>query len=244
MFQAVADSRARVMGKTSRTYAEALSNVCAARETLPDMAGTLKICREVVDLYVALDGEDSLEVAQSRCNLANILRSAGQLDAAGETVDACITTLAAILGPDDGHVLPVALTIRAEIARARGDTDAALADIRQAQAMADAALGRDNAAHAERLRKIAELLTDRGDPAAALPVARRALQVSEGETWPAEHWGSLYFCLARSLLSTGGDAETAREYGRTAAKHLRDDLPAAADSLREVEEWLATAASP
>ena len=244
MFQAVADSRARVMGKTSRTYADALSNVCAARETLPDMAGTLKICREVVDLYVALDGEDSLEVAQSRCNLANILRSAGQLDAAGETVDACITTLAAILGPDDGHVLPVALTIRGEIARARGDTDAALADIRQAQAMADAALGRDNAAHAERLRKIAELLIDRGDPAAALSAGRRALQLSEGETWPAEHWGSLYFCLARSLLSTGGDAETAREYGRTAAEHLRDDLPAAADDLREVEEWLATTASP
>jgi eukaryotic-like serine/threonine-protein kinase len=173
------------------TAREVLAN-CRARGG--DTDGAAVIARDVLEARLAIG--DTLEVARSQMQLANLAGTAGRIDEAVTWVDQALASLAP-LGDDHPDAI-VALQHLAHLHQRRGDFAAAEASFRESLARRRRVYGDDHANVAWAEADLAWTLHERGDHAAAAELLRTALPKLRQRLGD----GHLYFSEAIHRLGT------------------------------------------
>jgi len=162
---------------------------------------------------------------------AATLQAAGDLDGARHTWSA----LAAQAG---GPVGAEAAFRHAELLRAAGDREAALAGYRDAATRWERARGPDHPDLAYALTGWGTLALERGEVTPAIAALERAVQLRSIRGIAPTLVAEAQFALARALAEQHPGDLRARALATTAAETMRDRDPA---QLREIEAWLTRA---
>ncbi len=196
--------------------------------------------RRALRIRVLTDGPNSLEVADSQQDLANLLRLQGHGRAAAALLSSALETRRLRLGPDDEAVAST-LTALATLLVSSGDWIHAMPLLKEANAIRRAdshEAAPYNISYS--LNMYGAALMRGGHPADAIPllresaVMRESLWIRAGESDPTRAmFQSLntYFELASALAQTGADSLAFEAFERGASRwllqHLSPDVPGA-----------------
>jgi tetratricopeptide (TPR) repeat protein len=207
------------------------------------------ICARRGDRTCALDSQrasvrirrnlqaDPSGLAGALSALGGALRNAGELAEARAAYDEALEVFAASVGP--AHVnYGMGLYNRAGVLELMGQSDLAVADYRRSLAIVEKAQGSQHRLLIMVLTGLADSLLRKGDSSAALPVARRAIDIAA--TNPGEPLMTTLarYALGRALYESGTD----RVQGKRAVLDARTQLVgigAASHYVSTVDRWLA-----
>jgi len=230
-------------GPDGALVAGTLQNLAAALKGLDDGAGALALLERGSRIAARTYGTKHRVYANGLTDLADLQLELGQVDRAETTFHACVDAYAAALGGEhpDGSWCVRGL---GRVAEARGDLPAALASYERALAMRQGGFGEWHDSIAVSLHDVARMRWRLGDPAAAEPLLRRAVEIDR-KSLPADdhNTGVVLADLGELLL-----AEGKREEAGSALLAARDILRAGktpSSRLPEVErEIRGLAAAP
>jgi tetratricopeptide (TPR) repeat protein/predicted Ser/Thr protein kinase len=186
-----------------------------------DLPAARRDFRRAHDLAVSGRGPDNPDGAVALAALAALDVDEGRLDAAAPALERALASLRA--GRGERHVdVAAPMTSLGRIDAARGHLAQGRARIQEALAIAEAGVGPEHPLVAAPLEGLADLLLvePHADPARALALAERAVQIRERRSPASPFLARARLLLARAALATG-DPSRARHEVDAALAYLR-----------------------
>jgi tetratricopeptide (TPR) repeat protein len=187
-------------------------------------------------------GPTHRDVAGSLGNLATVYYTLDDLARAKPLYERVLTIFEQSLGPSHPAVAQ-ALTDLANVHLATDDHDQAEPLYERALSIYEAALDPGDPALTRPLDGLAEIALERGRPLDAVPLAQRVVTVREAAGVPPHELAHARFLLARALwdapVDGGGDRPRAVLLAEQARDAYRDLGKVGAETLAEIETWLA-----
>jgi tetratricopeptide (TPR) repeat protein len=226
--------RSEVMpGHPSTTMA--LSSVALAVEAQGRLDEAEALYERVLDEQEHVTARD---IGTTLNNLGNLYTMQRRLDDAVKVYRRALALYEEQMGPDHPEV-GLVLTNLGNVYEEQGKLDDARALQERALAVREKALGPDHPDVAVSLVGLAGALQAANDPAKALPLLERALSIADKANAADGLRGMIEFELAQAIASTGGDQTRARELVQKARDRYAK-LPAQAEDVAAMDEWLAT----
>lgn len=209
------------------TAAKARNNLASLEHLRGRPAVALGLYRSAGAIYHDLD--DRAGAAQTHHNLGLLHRDLAEYDEAAVQVTEAVRLAGTV---DDGRLLGLVLTGRAELAIARHRPAEAKADLVSARKAADSAGDAGGVAEADRL--LGALALEENDPRAALRLADAAARAAEAIGAAVQHAEAVALA-SRALRALGRVAEA--DAGHTSAVNRLEALGAATALRRIKGEW-------
>ncbi len=214
-----------------------LSNLGLARHSQGDYAGAVAFYTEALALPRSSTGELDLDRALVMGNLATTMQAQERLEESAAMFHQALDLRRRILG--DRH--PLVGQIQLHLARAerlRGRLPEGLALARQALAIVEGAEGPNHPHVGFVVREIGRNLMEQGDPAAAEPHLRRAVELRKSLAADSPEMASAQISLALCLFALHRDAE-AEPLLRRGRTVLVDGFGADDPRVQDADEQLA-----
>jgi tetratricopeptide (TPR) repeat protein/predicted Ser/Thr protein kinase len=200
--------------------------------------------KKALDIATEALGPDHPDVGRWLNNLGLVAKEQGHFEQAESHHRKALAIIEQALGPEHPHVAFLTYNL-GQVLHARGDREQAALQYRSALLKMERSLHSGHPFVAYPLIGLATLHLESGQPAAALPLAERALRTLEAHPDAASDLAEARFLVARALTAAGQDAPRAIGLARQARDTYRATAsPAHERALADVDAWLAARAMP
>ncbi|MBX7081003.1 MAG: serine/threonine-protein kinase [Nannocystaceae bacterium] len=233
----VAQRQRAVLGSDHPEYGNTLNNLANANRLAGHVDVAIAVHRQALALRERKPGPNSLVVAQTLDNLSIALRSRNDIAEARKVHDRATEIRKRLVAPDHTE-MAVNWLNEAEQAAAEHDVEAALGAYAKALEIRERKLGNTHPQTIAVLSSRGDTLLAAGRRAEAIADLERALAAAIAGGGSVRQLAALRFDLAQALEDPARARRLALE-ARDEYATYRDDGPAVAERIAEIDAWLA-----
>ncbi|MFO0636614.1 MAG: tetratricopeptide repeat protein [Nannocystaceae bacterium] len=237
----VAQRQRAVLGSDHPEYGNTLNNLANANRLGGHVDRAIAVHREALALREHKPGPNSLVVAQTLDNLSIALRTRGDVAEARVAHDRASEIRKRLVAPDHAEMAVTWLN-EAEQAAAERNVEAAMAAYAKALEIRERKLGNTHPLTIAALSSRGDTLLDAGRRADAVADFERALAAGIAGGVSRRQLAALRFDLAQALDEPTRARRLALEAKEDYASY-REDGPAVAERIAEIDAWLAARAT-